>query len=62
MSQQRPDETEHTVSAGSLGGLIRTCIRFSRLNLDWWPVGEAEQYDTPQGTRWRQRMKNTKEG
>lgn len=55
----RPDETEHTLSAGTLGGLIRVVLRFGRINDDWWPYGKAFTEDTRDGTRWRQRMKRT---
>lgn len=53
-----PHETT-TVTAGTEGGLIRTCMKMA---LDGWvPFGRVVRYETPQGTRLSMCLRRPKE-
>ena len=57
--QIHPDlqaKVDRSIEAGTIGRLIRSCMSLARSEPEWLAVGPVEKYDSPQGTRLRQRF------
>ena len=44
------------IEGGTVGRLLRACMADAKANPDWYPTGRLEQVETPQGTKYRQKI------